>query len=91
VAGWNPHTTTIDLEVEYLQDPYHGNYHNYTFSFGLDDLAAILSKLAHDGVERSPEAVHAAFKGHVNDLIKVLACAGGSKPEPLAYVAPENE
>jgi len=68
---WIPHTDGITT-------------HNYSITLNLDDISSLIGLLGHAGSATDAKLLRDHLSKHVPAIVKLLACATGVAPVPIA-------
>jgi hypothetical protein len=85
---WDPATKKVVIDAGWVRHTDGRTHHNYQIRLSLEDVSALVTILGHAGLASDATLLRDHLGKQVPALVKLLACATGLVPTPMAEVKP---
>lgn len=83
---WDQRLKRIVISAPFIPHPDGQTHHDYRIYLSLDDVAAIITMVGHAGSADDASLLRKTLKDKIPEIVRLLACATGLVPTPMAEV-----
>lgn len=87
-VSWEPRSKELVIRPRWVLHTDGVTHHNYQIRLTLDDISSLIGLLGHAGSATDAKLLRDHLGKHVPAIVKLLACATGVAPIPLADESP---